>query len=142
VSSEFLSQISVSLTCWILFFRIWRGFGQQTVRIANSVIDHQLFDDRVIKLDAYHCDDQYRIAVALNSGEILIWRLLKSDLVTMKSPRCSVDSEECASNNCQVLTRHKQPAIDVKFNQNGEKLVSCGEDCVSLTNLDNSFSCY
>jgi hypothetical protein len=102
----------------------------QTVRIANSVIDHQLFDDRVINLDAIMCDDLYKIAVALSSGEIVIWKLIKSVLIARKTVRSSMDENQMNQSSWKVLSRHKQSAIDVKFNHNGDKLASCGEDNV------------
>ncbi|XP_050076251.1 protein FAN-like [Anopheles maculipalpis] len=111
---------------WDCSLKIWNNYSN------DSVIGYHVLDEKIVSIDTYAGSRYIHVAVGLQNGELLLYKL---DSRTLNKPT------SYTRDNHTLLQTHRGAVCEVKFNDKGTLVASCGEDrAIYVTDADSSMT--
>uniref|UniRef100_A0A182MZP2 WD repeat-containing protein 55 homolog n=1 Tax=Anopheles dirus TaxID=7168 RepID=A0A182MZP2_9DIPT len=98
---------------WDCSLKIWNNYHN------DSVVGYHVLEEKIVSIDTATGERAIRVAVGLQSGELLLYEL---DARTINRPT------SYTRDNHKVLQTHRGALCEVKFNSRGTLVASCAED--------------
>lgn len=114
--------------------RIWKGFDTKPYSLSDSLIAYYSFDEKVFAVDVFCTKDFIKVAIGLENGDVILWRLAISGPLSLHSIE-TIDTK--------LLFKHSDEVTDVAFNKNGTKIASCALDSIlHLCDIDTGMTLF
>uniref|UniRef100_A0A182TBR4 WD_REPEATS_REGION domain-containing protein n=1 Tax=Anopheles maculatus TaxID=74869 RepID=A0A182TBR4_9DIPT len=98
----------------------------------DSVIGYHVLEEKIVSIDTYAGERHIYVAVGLQNGELLLYEL---DSRMLNKPT------SYTRDNHKLLQTHRNAVCEVKFNDKGTLVASCGEDrAIYVTDTDSSMT--
>ncbi|XP_041776593.1 protein FAN-like isoform X1 [Anopheles merus] len=111
---------------WDCSLKIWNNYHN------DSVVGYHVLEEKVVSLDTFAGERTIRVAVGLQSGELLLYEL---DGRTVHRPT------SYTRDNQQLLQTHRGAVCEVRFSAKGTLIASVGEDrLLYVTDADSSMT--
>uniref|UniRef100_A0A182W5G0 WD repeat-containing protein 55 homolog n=1 Tax=Anopheles minimus TaxID=112268 RepID=A0A182W5G0_9DIPT len=112
---------------WDCSLKIWNNYHN------DSVIGYHVLEEKIVSIDTYAGErSKIHVAVGLQNGELLLYEL---DSRTIHKPT------SYTRDNHKLLQTHRGAVCEVKFNDKGTLIASCGEDrIIYVTDADSTMT--
>uniref|UniRef100_A0A182ML46 WD repeat-containing protein 55 homolog n=1 Tax=Anopheles culicifacies TaxID=139723 RepID=A0A182ML46_9DIPT len=112
---------------WDCSLKIWNNYHN------DSVIGYHVLEEKIVSIDTYAGErSKIHVAVGLQNGELLLYEL---DSRTIHKPT------SYTRDNHKLLQTHRNAVCEVKFNDKGTLIASCGEDRITyVTDADSTMT--
>ncbi|XP_053677990.1 protein FAN-like [Anopheles nili] len=109
---------------WDCSLKIWNNYHN------DSVVGYFVLEEKIVCIDTSASERSIRMAVGLQNGELLLYDLDAKIIPT-----------SYARENHKILQTHHNGVCEVKFNNKGTLIASCGEDRIMyVTDADSSMT--